>query len=108
MRASFRDATVNWGSVTATITGDLTFDARGRPSGRLLLDIGNWPVLLAALRTSGVIDGDRAGAVEGAFGAVSSTGPDGLPRVRLPVTLDSGVAAIGPIVLGTLPPWLPG
>jgi hypothetical protein len=101
------EARLSAGDVTARATGTLWLDPAGRLNGTLPLTVAGadrLPQLLAPYFPQGSnVPATLSGALAG-FGAPTEL--DGVAAVTVPVSFDAGVARVGIIPVGKLPPLL--
>ena len=90
------------GDMALRLTGAAELDAEGRMDGQVTVRADNWRALLALARDSGQIPAAMAEVLEEALTLATSftATPD---RLDLPLTLDRGMARLGPIPLGEAP-----
>jgi hypothetical protein len=131
-RIEIAGARVQQGQVIATATGALGLSPNGRLDGALALTVANLAELLSALGIDRMLAQRQApGQIEGAIGALDRLLPglgnvarqnaspaivagismmgkpaelEGKPAVTLPLRFADGVAYLGPLPLGLVPP----
>ena len=96
--ANLRDIGLTWGTASLTLTGDLTGAPDGTADGTLTLAITNWPNLIAAATTAGLIDAARAQTITSLAQAAANDTPD----ISLPLTVTNGEIRWAFITLGRL------
>jgi hypothetical protein len=92
-----RDLTLDWGAIRAQLSGAISIDAAGWPSGQLVVQTAQWPVLLQLLTNAGVIDANMArNASRFAAFMVAADG-----TLTLPVLIQDGRIAVAgvPVML---------
>ncbi len=100
------DATIRWGEMTVTATGQIAPDAAGFAAGRIDVTITSWRRLVPILVAAGVVQPNLARTVETLLGGLAQeTGnPD---MLRLPLILADGRMLLGPLPLGEAPRLVP-
>lgn len=97
-----RALAVDWGALTLEATGTLRVDGPGTLGGQITLQVTGWPVVLDALGRSGAIAPDMLG-MAGQMAASMSDPATGV--LALPLSITASRVALGPFVLGRLPPF---
>lgn len=97
-----RQALYRLDGLELALAGTLDVDGAGRGTGKLTLRAQNWRDMLDKARISGQIPDNMARTVEQGLGLLS--GLNGrADTLDLPLTLNRGQAALGPIPLGPAP-----
>ena len=96
---TLRDASLRWGPARLALSGALTFDTAGRASGTLTLDADALPALIGLATNARLIDPDAAPGILATIAGIA----DG-DTLTAPITISDGVASIGFVPLGTIPP----
>lgn len=90
-----------WGGRRIELSGPISFDAEGRPEGRLMLRLPDWRAWFDLARTMGILPENRAPMVAAIAGQLAAQSPDGV--LTLPLVLRDGQMALGPVPLGPIP-----
>ncbi|WP_179378779.1 DUF2125 domain-containing protein [Jannaschia marina] len=94
-----RRAEVIWGDVSADLTGDLTVDAAGVPSGTLTLRAKGWETVLRAVAGAGLIPTERLPLLSAGLAGMADA--DG--TIATDLVIEAGQMRLGPIPLGPAP-----
>ena len=92
------------GDATAGVTGRLRATAEGVLSGELNVRIVGLDQIPAIAERLGLGSKDRLTRIVGMAGAITRAVPDNPLARDVPVTIRNGVARVGLIPLGTIPP----
>lgn len=95
------EARLDWGGRRIEVSGPLSFDAAGRPEGRLMLRLPDWRAWYDLARKTGVLPENRAPMVAAIAGQMAAQAPDGV--LALPLTFARGQMSLGPVPLGPVP-----
>ena len=91
-----------WGELDLLATGDLTFDARGVPSGRIAIKATNWREMLALGIAAGAVPLGISPTLERALQLLADMSDD--PDIlEVPLSFQGGFMSVGPIPLGPAP-----
>jgi hypothetical protein len=94
---------LGWGGIDVDASGTVTLDRDLQPEGALSASVGGYDRLLAALVSLGRVKGSDAARIRLVLGLLARPGPDGKPRLSVPLTLQDGILSMGPISLGRVP-----
>ena len=99
-----RDATLTWGTLILSASGDLTPDAQGFAEGRIDLRLTGWRDLVPVLVAAQLVKPEVAPTVTRALEVMAK---DGTAEVLdMPLVLSEGWMRLGPIPLGPAPMML--
>lgn len=101
-KIDLRQAQYSLDGLLLALAGDLDVDRDGQATGRLTLRAENWRDMLAAAQAADRIPPGLAKTVEQGLGLLSGLSGR-TDTLDLPLTLNRGNAALGPIPLGTAP-----
>ena len=91
-----------WGELDLTAAGELAFDARGVPSGRITMKATNWRKMLTIGIATGAVSKGIALTLEQALEGLAGMSDD--PDILdLPLSFQDGFMSFGPIPLGPAP-----
>lgn len=93
---------VIWGPLDLEASGDLSFDAQGRPAGTFDALIANHRDLLAALVSAGIVERRDADAAFAGLEIVSTLQNNGDGRLQVPVIMRDGMLYLGPLAVARL------
>jgi hypothetical protein len=97
---------VTWGDVLLAAQGSLAPDDEGYAAGRIQISVTNWRRILPVLVASGAVRPELVQTVETMLDGLARQSGD--PEVlKLPLILEDGWAALGPLPLGPAPLLLP-
>lgn len=97
---SVREVQLDWGEVSLSGLGDLAIGADGRPEGRILLTLSDWPRAIELAVAAGFIRPEIAPTWQ----AAAETLAEGDPlRLQIPLTFFNGRMSLGPLPLGPAP-----
>lgn len=97
---TLREARADWGETGLAITGEVQADEGGFAQGSVVLELRNWPELLAALHQAGLVRAEDLDRLQAAL-TFAASGDDTLTA---PLVLSGGVVLLGGLVpLGTAP-----
>ncbi len=96
------EAEVHWDRLDAAGTGTITLDDALQPHADGMIDAGGLPQLLDDLVKAGALAPAQAGAAKAVIAILAA--PSGGKRVRLPVSLESGVLRLANFPLVRFPP----
>lgn len=99
----FDEARLTQPGFAVSVKGEVTFDAQRRPRGQLELNAMGAERLLAALGIGGK-DRGVTGLLGALLGQKKSDGTQKASTLKLPVRLDNGKVAVGPLVLAEVGP----
>jgi hypothetical protein len=97
------DGSLHWGSLAATANGTLALDERLQPAGALTATIENQDAIIDAAVANGGLRASDAGLVKIALRLLAKPGPDGKPRLTVPVRLQNSHLYLGPARIAPLP-----
>lgn len=104
MAVDLDDLRLDWGDLSVRGTGAVTADAQGLASGRVLLRLTGWRVLLPLLAATGAIKPEVMPTVDNALTRLQITPTDGAaPYLELPLIFRDGRTSLGPLPLGAAP-----
>mgnify|MGYP000002876071 FL=1 len=104
-RIAISDLQLLWGPIDMKGQGELTLDAKGRPSGRIEASFGKVEELIARLVETGIVKKESAPVIFAGAGIISAL--QGKPqdgRMHLPLAFHEGVVFLGPVSIGRLEP----
>ncbi|MBT9384656.1 DUF2125 domain-containing protein [Pseudooceanicola sp. CBS1P-1] len=96
-------ARIHWGALLLQASGTLDVDAQGRPDGELDLKAENWRQMLTLATKAHALDPKAAKQIEGVLGFMAGLGGD-RDRLEAKITFRQGVAWLGILPLGPVPP----
>jgi hypothetical protein len=97
---NMRDVSITWGDMSVAMSGDLDLDTTGLPTGEVTLALRNWPAMVAALQSVGVLDLRSQKMLSATLSGMSG---DGDGPVEVTVKMRSGAMSLGFIPLGRVP-----
>lgn len=97
------DGRILWGPLAARIDGTFALDQALQPMGALTARIERPEAVVDAVVGSGHLPRRFAGLARALVGAMTKTGADGKPELRLPITLQDEAFFLGPVALFRLP-----
>lgn len=97
-----KNAEGTWGDLRLGLTGKLTVDAQGYPTGNVTLTVVNWRQMLDMALALGVISEQSRPTLERAFQALAmiSGEPD---KLTAPLSIRNRIISFGPVALGPAP-----
>ena len=98
-RIALRDASLDWGEVEITGTGDIEIRDDGRPEGELDLSAKGWRKLLDIATQAGLLPAEQARTIASAAGFFAG----GSETLSLPLSFRDGRMFLGPVPLGPAP-----
>jgi len=99
---------IDWGPVRIDADGTLALDHAFRPLGAMTARVIGHDALIDFLETEGTINDKVAAALRLTFGLLAVRPPAGGPAVlTVPITIQDGRLAAGPIPLFEVPPIIP-
>lgn len=99
---------IDWGRVRIDIDGTLALDHAFRPLGALTARVIGHDALIDFLEGQGTINDNVADALRVTFALLAVRPPDGGPSVlTVPITIQDGWLAAGPVPVVELPPVVP-
>lgn len=97
------DLTALWGRLDLRAAGSLTVGDRGLADGEITVKAVNWREMLDIAVASGILPENARPSVENGLELLA--GLSGRPdTIDAPLTIRRGVAFLGPVPIGTLPP----
>ena len=102
MRVNLRLAEYKVDDLQLKVAGDVDVDDDGRLDGQVTVKAVNWREMIDMARQSGQLPEGMAKALEDGLGLVAGLSGN-RDTLDLPLTLDRGVARLGPIPLGEAP-----
>ncbi|MGR3342418.1 MAG: DUF2125 domain-containing protein [Paracoccaceae bacterium] len=91
-----------WGELDLLAAGELAFDTRGVPSGRIAIKATNWREMLAIGIATGAVSQGISLTLERALQLLADTSDD--PDIlEVPLSFQDGFMSFGPIPLGPAP-----
>lgn len=95
-------AEAKWGALRLFMTGDLTVDPSGIPTGEIAIKAENWRDMLDLAVTTGTMTVGERNAVETALNFIGGLG--GNPNtLDVTLTLSNGFISLGPLPIGPAP-----
>ena len=88
--------------------GSLSLDREMRPLGAFTADVVGYREMIAAFEEMGRMTRNQAMMAAAGMDAIASTDAQGNKRLNVPLTMQDGHLYVGPLMLGDLPPILPG
>lgn len=106
MALNLIDTLIGWGALSATASGQIAPDDKGLAAGRIEITVTNWRRIIPVLVASGAVRPELAQTVETMLASLAQQTGD--PEVlNLPLVLENGWMALGPVPLGPAPLLLP-
>ncbi|WP_019955887.1 DUF2125 domain-containing protein [Yoonia vestfoldensis] len=93
------DLRIDWGPVTAEMSGEIDVDAAGLPTGQIMLRTRQWETMVDLLVAGDVIDAGIARTVTRLAGFMANA--DGM--LDIPVAFQDGVTLVGLVPVGPAP-----
>jgi hypothetical protein len=90
---------IDWGPVTAEMSGEVSIDAAGIPTGQIMLRTRQWETAVDLLMTAGVIDARVAETITRLAEFMADA--DGM--LSIPVAFQEGVMLVGLVPVGPAP-----
>lgn len=97
-----KEGLVRWGDLAIFARGTLTTGPDGLAQGRIDIRVENWRKALPAARAAGLLTPDMARTLERGLEAVAQAGGNA-DVLALPLTMQDGWMALGPLPLGPAP-----
>jgi hypothetical protein len=95
---------VRYGALEVAAEGTLALDGEMQPLVALTARVEGFGESLDALAQRGAMKRGDATAAKLVLAALAERGPNGRPRLALPVTLQDGFLSVGPAMLLRMPP----
>jgi hypothetical protein len=99
-----REAELVWPPIRVAGSGTLALDDRLQPLASLSLQVQGGAETLDGLMRAGVLAEAEGGIAKLGLALLSRKNGDGVSELAVPLTLQDGRLAAGPLALGTLPP----
>lgn len=96
-------AAVRWGPLDVNARGRVSLDRDLQPVGELTVGAQGFNETLARLARNGQVESNDAAAVGLVMSLLARPGPDGAPRVTVPVSIRNRVVTAGPQTILRLP-----
>jgi hypothetical protein len=94
-----QDLRLDWGPVTAQMSGEIAIDATGLPTGQFMLRTRQWQQVVDVLISAGVIDAAMSTTITRLAGYMADA--DGM--LTVPVAFQDGVTLVGLVPVGPAP-----
>jgi len=94
----------DWGQMNLTGNATLALDGALQPMGAGTAYIRGFDRAVDALADVGNLRPNEAAMAKAALGMLAQPGPDGVPTVQAPVSLQDRRLSIGPLIIARLPP----
>ncbi|HZD25805.1 MAG TPA: DUF2125 domain-containing protein [Alphaproteobacteria bacterium] len=94
---------LDWGPLHLNATGTVALDEQMRPIGSLTAKVRGYEALIDSAVERGQMERDKAHAAKSVLGLLAKAGGGTL---SVPVTMQNGVASLGPVAVGRLKPLL--
>lgn len=98
---------LEWGGISIAAVGEIKFDARNLPEGRLRLTLGNHPRILELLEVNGWISRETRSAATPVLDVLAFVSGDPKRRVTVPLRFENGDVYLGPARVMTMQPPAP-
>ncbi|MBB4312791.1 DUF2125 domain-containing protein [Roseospira marina] len=100
---------VTWDPLSLESSGTLKLDTALQPEGAMNARISGFMPAIDALQRQGLVRGRDATMAKVLLGTMARRGPDGTPRLDVPVVVRNGALWAGPVKMMPLPrmPWGP-
>lgn len=101
-RIHVHEAEARWGRMELRVTGEVTVDSAGRPTGEVTVSATNWRDILQLAVNAGALAEEFADSVEDGLSAIAES--EGNPQtVTIPLSFADGQVRLGPVPLGAAP-----
>jgi len=94
-----------WGKLGLKGSGVLDVAKNGQVTGRIVLEVKNWRIVLALFVSSGILDANLAATVQSGIEILTLASGDPT-NLKVPLVLKNGRMALGPIPLGYAPRFI--
>lgn len=101
---SLDDVQFQWGGVSATAKGRLTFDDEHRVRGKITAAVGGYPALVAAAQKMGQLSETEGTIASAALYAMTQLSGDAQGRLPVTFSFKDGKFKVGPITASKLDP----
>jgi hypothetical protein len=98
------NGSIRWGGLTADASGALALDGALQPIGALTATIEDQDAVIDAAVAQGSLRAGDGNLAKIALGLLARPGPDGKPRLKVPLRLQDDRLYLGPARIATLPP----